>query len=397
MSKRFAWLLGVAGLVSLGWLVACGGKYSASSNGLVVVASQGSNVIETFSFDLAGGHASEISSPPPTSAAPYNLVLDPTGAFAYVSVSGGIQSFKVNSDGTTTAGDTVPDTNPVALAMDSSGKLLFVAEGLSSAINVYSVSSGTLTPVAQSYVLPATVQTPNFAALAVSPTTFPSINSVCSTISGTNPPTSEYLYVVDSANNLLFEFSVDPTGILGHPPGFDAVQVAATGSVPSGVAVDACDRFVYVTNNLGNSVSAFTICNGNTTSNPGCAPVTGGDGTLFPMRNSPFSMSASANGPGPIVADPLGNSIFVLSLLSSTVSSFKISTASGELTAGSPATAATGSFPKAIAIRSDGLWLFVSNNGSASLSEYAIIPASSSLTPQPTVSTDNSPYGIAVK
>ena len=56
MSKRFGWLLGVVVLVAFGLLVACGSNYDPSSNGLVLVGSQGSGLIETFSFNLFNGH-----------------------------------------------------------------------------------------------------------------------------------------------------------------------------------------------------------------------------------------------------------------------------------------------------------------------------------------------------
>ena len=55
MSKRFAWLLGVVVLVAIGVLVACGTTYNSSSEGLVLVGSQGSGLIETFSFNLGSG------------------------------------------------------------------------------------------------------------------------------------------------------------------------------------------------------------------------------------------------------------------------------------------------------------------------------------------------------
>src|ERR1017187_10720376 len=64
MSKRFAWLLGVVVLVSIGLLVACSSNYNASSDGLVLVGSQGSGLIETFGFNLFNGHLSEISNTP---------------------------------------------------------------------------------------------------------------------------------------------------------------------------------------------------------------------------------------------------------------------------------------------------------------------------------------------
>src|SRR5689334_776874 len=100
MSKRW-WLLGVIGLVSVALLLACGSKYSSSSDGLVLVGSQGSNVIQTFSFNLNSGHSAGISNPPGTSGEPFGIVMDPAGAYAYVLLDrSSIGVFKVKSGGT---------------------------------------------------------------------------------------------------------------------------------------------------------------------------------------------------------------------------------------------------------------------------------------------------------
>jgi DNA-binding beta-propeller fold protein YncE len=50
-----------------------------------------------------------------------------------------------------------------------------------------------------------------------------------------------------------------------------------------------------------------------------------------------------------------------------------------------------------MAIRGDDNWLFVTNQLSASLSEFSITPVSGALTPAPSIPTDNSPWGVAVK
>ena len=63
MSKR-SWLLGVGSLILVALLLACGSKYNASSNGLLLVGSRGSAVIETFSFSLNNGHVSAIANSP---------------------------------------------------------------------------------------------------------------------------------------------------------------------------------------------------------------------------------------------------------------------------------------------------------------------------------------------
>ncbi len=90
MSKRF-WLLGLMGLMLVGLLVACGSKYDSSTNGLLVVGSQGSGLLETFSFSLNNGHIAAIANTPNDTAnqtcvlngLPSSIVIDPAGAYAY--------------------------------------------------------------------------------------------------------------------------------------------------------------------------------------------------------------------------------------------------------------------------------------------------------------------------
>jgi 6-phosphogluconolactonase len=262
---------------------------------------------------------------------------------------------------------------------------------------VYALSGGSLTPVPVTFKLPQAIQSPNFAALAATPTVLPKNgitgqNSVCSDV-GNNPPTSEYLYLVDSVNNEIVEFSVETsTGALTIA---GPKAPVTTGSVPSGVAVDPCDRFVYVANNQSNNISAYSICNGQATQSTNCAGVA--DGTLWPMTGSPFSLSGSANEPGSIIVDPFGAALYVVNTGSATVSIFRIAPVSGSLAPGNPATVATGAKPTSIAIRSDDSWLFVTNFDSQSLSQYSVTPSTGNLTPQTATSTDNHPWGVAVK
>ena len=420
MSKRWAWLLGIAVLISVGLLVACGSKYSPSSDGLVLVASQQNQLIQSFSFNLNSGSVSGIGNSPTSAAVPSSMVIDPAGTYAYAimtppsnspdgtfscgsgSAYAGIQSFKVNSDGTTTAGDCTPDPiththTPTALAMDAAGKFLFESEGLEGTVLSYSISGGTLTLVPGAFTPPGTIQAPNLTALAATPTVFPSVgitgtqNAVCSS-PGNNPPSSQFLYAVDSVNYKVWAFSVDiSSGALGNPPNQAQVLTVSTGAVPSGVVVDPCDRFVYVSNYQDNTISGFTICNGLPTQNQQCPGTP--DGTLWPITGSPFSNAGL--GPGPIAADPFANFIYVLDQKSNQITPFKIGSVSGGLA--SQAAVNTGQRPTAIAIRGDGSWLFVSNFDSGNLSQYSVIPASGTLSALPAVATDNWPYGIAVK
>jgi 6-phosphogluconolactonase (cycloisomerase 2 family) len=414
MSKTFAWLLGLVVLVVIALLVACGTTYNKSSDGLVLVGSQGSALIQTYSFGLSDGHIQAVANSTSSTGnstcvlpgIPSAMVLDPAGAYAYVILTAstactgsqtGIAAFKVNSDGTmTAAGSVTPDPNPVAMVMDVAGKFLFVAEGLGGGVNVYAISSGSLTVASSSPALPPTTQAPNLVALAATPTVFPGLlngtrQAVCT---GAPEPAAEYLYAVDSVNYLVWEFAVNTsTGALGLPGSYTEVPSFATDAVPAGVVVDACNRFVYVSGSLNNTVSAYTMCNGSTTQSQTC-PATP-DGSLVEVSGSPVSLSGGANGPGPMAIDPFGNYLYVVDTLSNQLSTFHLSPVTGSLTASG--VVATGSQPKSIAIRSDDMWLFVANYQSATLSQYSITPASGSLNALPATTTDNYPWGVAVK
>jgi 6-phosphogluconolactonase (cycloisomerase 2 family) len=78
---------------------------------------------------------------------------------------------------------------------------------------------------------------------------------------------------------------------------------------------------------------------------------------------------------------------------------FKIGSSNGSLSPLTPATAATGIGPNSIAIRGDDSFVFVANNSSSTLSEYAVVPATGALSPQNTIgiSTFDTPSGVAVK
>jgi 6-phosphogluconolactonase (cycloisomerase 2 family) len=447
MSKRFLWLLGAVVVVAIGFLVACGSNYNQSSDGLVLVGSQGSGLIETFSFNPFNGHVSAIANTPTDTSnetcvlkgVPTSIVINPAGTFAYTiltantSCSGsstGILTLKINSDGSTTAAGSLVAFNPAKvtnaattavvpnmMVMDSAGKFLFVADRATTdqnnlfvpgAVSVFAIGSGgSITEVSGSPFFTSSPTPPtalqqsglDIVAVAATPTVFPAIgvngvqNSVCSA-PGMSPPTTQYLYAVDGIGNQVFEFQVNTSsGALSNPASTASLVPFPTDQTPVGIAVDPCNRFVYVSDSLTNKVSAYTICNGSITQPQACPQ---GPGSLVQIPGSPFSLIGS-NSPGPLVVDPYGNNVYVVGTLSNTVSALKISPTSGSLAALSQPTVATGSQPKAIAIRGDDNWLFVTNFNPPSVSQYSITPATGALSVLPTIDTDNYPFGVAVR
>lgn len=424
MSKRFGLLGAMLGLVSIGFLLACGSSFNSSTDGLLIVGSQGSSTLQTFAFTLNNGHISPISNPTNDTAnetcllngSPASMVANPAGTSAFVifnssnqcpnATKPGIATFAIGSDGNVKqVGSLLADPNPVSLSMDPAGKFLFVAEG--GGVNVYSIGTGgglTLVPGTYSFVLPPGFFPPNIVSVAPSPTVFPATgingtqNSVCQAPTNV-PPTEQYLYAADKINNVVWEYSVNTsTGALGNPPKAASVLHFATDQVPAGVAVDPCARFTYVSDSLTNRISGYTMC---MAVNPsaGCPNA---DGSLVPISGSPFPLSGSANGPEAIAVSPFGNNVYVLGTLSNTVSGFTISPVSGSLSALSPATVATGTGPVAMTIRADNNWMFVSNFGSiaqggSTVSQYSITPATGALSASQPIQTDNYPFGLAVK
>lgn len=431
----------MVGLVLVALLVACGSNYDPSQDGLVVIGSQGAGLLQTYSFTLSNGHISSIANSPYNTAdevcvlpgLPSSMVMDPSGVYVYVILNysstcpgskTGIQAFKLDSAGNVTpVGNMITDPNPMALSIDPAGKFLFVSEGVNTtsisnatALNtactqtvnqwgvcVYAIGSGaSLTVVPQTFAIPAPLQTPNIVAVAATPTAYPAIgingtqHAVCSTL-GENPPTSEYLYAVDAQNYVVWEFSLDQsTGALTSLQGSLHYPPVATDQVPLGIAVDPCDRFVYVSNSLTNKVSEYTICNGLETQSSTCASQVL-PGALFAVAGSPVALSGSVNGVGPIAVDPYGQNVYVVGTFSNTVSALKISPVSGSLVALTPPTVATGLMPTSITIRSDDNWMFVTDFNQAEVSQYAITPATGTLTAIIPIQTDNYPWGVAVR
>lgn len=401
MRSRFTWIVALVVLIALG-LVACSAKYASNYNGLVVVPSQGSAVMQSFSLDIGNGHIQQINNVngPPIPGIPYSVILDPAGEFAYVIVYQnpvllgsitGVASFAVLSDGKLgpNLGKT-PVPNPTGIAMDSAGKFLFVSSNQGSIYTFSIGSNATLTEVGKPTLLPAqpSGETPSASAIAVTPTRYPSQFAACSKFTA---PTTENLYVTDAVNYLLLNYSVASSGALTLVPYNGSATGIPTGTTPAGVAIDPCNRYAYVSNSKDDTVSAYTICSAVSLQN-GCPSA---NYSLQPVVAT--TPNGTGESPGPLLVDPYGKFLYVLDTGSNQISGYQISSATGALTQFTGTPTVTNLEPTAIAIRSDDSWLFVSNLNSANVSEYAISPATGALAPQTPITTFNYPSGIAVK
>ena len=376
MGTRCRFLAGVVVPVLLLALSAC--KTSSSSTpagtGALFVATQGDSSVSAYTIDLTAGTLTANGKSVAAGSVPSAMILAPSGTALFVANSnssippnspactlpspGTITAYTVGSDGTLTAasGSSPAGFIPLAMAIDSGGHFLFVAnQGLqcdptSGTISVFAINNATLTEVPGS----------------------PFRSSAPLAPSGTGPsgvavtPDGKFLYVSDQYDNTVTTYSVDASGVLTRGP------VVPVGTSPSAMAISPNGGFLYVANT--STVSGFAICNQIVTS---CNDPNAPDGILAPITGSPFPAGL---GPTNIVVAPSGKFLFVVDRLSNQVSEYKVAAGTGVLTANSQATISTASNPVWAAIRvgttidatTGGTkdYLYVAELGASSLSIY---------------------------
>jgi 6-phosphogluconolactonase len=254
------------------------------SGNFVFVANKGSNSISVFTIDQVGGTLTEIKQlpPPPPNCTPNQISpcpLPTTGAPSALATSGNmlfvamanagvgsIATYMFNPAPATQSLTQVPcptgpgclqnppastiaaGTNPVAMAMDPSGKFLFITDPVAGTVAAFSIgSSGQLSAVG----------TPLAA--------------------GTTPvsvrvhPTGNFLYTANQGSNNVSAFSFDSSGALAALSS-SPVSVLP-GTSPSYVATDTSGSFLFVANRDTNNISVFSIDS---------------SGALKPVTGSPF-------------------------------------------------------------------------------------------------------------
>jgi len=415
MRVRFRWALAVAGISLAGILLGCSNANNnngTATTGFMWVATQGDKLVRAYTIDLSGGTVRQVGGASDTGTQPTVMTTALGGATIFMVNSGddSITLYSINSDASICTSppsgkQTCPPTatlstlsvlsgcssncgpaygdRPVAVAVDPTGQLLFVAnQGQANEVNnpggisVFSISGTTLTPVGPACPANYTQTTCPFV-LADSVTGFglgPSGIAVS--------PAGNFLYVTDQFTNDVSMLSYDTSGNLTLITDCGAGQNCLNprfpaGSNPAGIAFSRCsgvtaatancptgaDNFLFVANSGSNNVSAYATC---IQANPTC---TSASGTLTQVPGSPFP---AGNGPLAVAVNPVFDSVYVLDRTSFQVSQYSVSPATGALAALSPATASTGTSPVSGGITLDGKWFYVANNGASNLSAYSV-------------------------
>jgi Lactonase, 7-bladed beta-propeller len=463
MSKKIGGLLTLVGACALSlFLLSCGSSSSRPS-GVLYALTQGSNGfgnnVSSFAMDLDSGNLSLVNSNagtcstaatalnPSPCGIPLDILLDPTGAWAFVLNQGipcangqcgsanpvppSIYPYTVNSDGSLSAPGTAVtwsgDDTAVAMTRDAAGQFLFVInQGIYTSqaicpmiyssdssfvgcpsISVFAMQGATLTLQSGSPFYISKLPT----ALSVVAFTPSPGSSPCGSTTA-----EELLYVTGShdllpqhTDNTLSVFCVSSSGILtpqaNSPYAIAAnnpVSVLAVNTNPAGQTTGGV--FVYVGNsdqNVGD-VNPFQVC---TVQGAVCTSVDVANALIVPLATCPLlscNVPPTPAGQKPIqmLVDPTNNFLYVMSQGTSQLFGFRIGTTAGTLTALSPANEPTGSQPVSMAmhpsVNNSGQFLYTSNNAANNITGFALDPIAGSMSSLPPVITPAAPAGIAV-
>lgn len=385
-------------LVGLCALVACSNRVLTPGpigTALLYLVTQGNSSVQAYTASTSNGVIDPQGDLLPTGSMPYALAITPSLNTLFVdnNNSDDIYSYTVNSGGTLSAGSKTADRGgstpsmPTGMAVDPAGKFLFVANQGSSTVAVYSISGTTLTEVGGS---PFTTKTPG------NPTeTQPTAVAVSAS--------GNFLYVANNFTSTVSVFKIGSSGAITQLQGAAPYTV---GLSPSGLGMVPSGGLLYVANSGSNTVSAFAICDKVVTS---CADPNHPDGTLTPVAGSPFPAGI---GPFAIAADPSFNFLYVINKQSSNISEFSYAPGTGTLTALSSPSISTGLTPFSLVIIAGTTgsnvgntltnptdFVFVSNNGASTVSEFSLNTTSGVLTPvgQATTVAGGNPSGVAAQ
>jgi hypothetical protein len=353
-------------------LPSSGGSGTNPASGVFYVLNSTTSQLAALTFTAGASAPAAISgSPYALSGVPLSMAISPSGSFLYVSTSGGIFFYAVNSDGSLSAGNqAISSDQAVAMQVDPSGLWLVYCISGSSALNAIpldtatGVASGSV--VTSSNRLPAT--TPK--AIAISP-------------SGSAAP---YVFIaMGTGGTAVVGFnsaSSSPFGTVSR------IAVRSSLGGDNTVGVDPQNRLLYV----GETVATTGTQSG------GLRVFTIGNTSINEISGSPYS--SGGTGPSSILATQsyvyIANSA-VSGSSTGNISGFTIVTSTSGTTYSLTAinTVSAGSLTFSLAEDStDAYLLAVNSGGSPDLSAFTFdTTTAGQLDAGPTAATGTDPTG----
>ena len=333
---------------------------------------------------------------------PDSVAVDPTGKLVYVANSGSndVSMYTINATtgALTLMGRVHTELSPTSIAIDRSGKFAYV------------------TNLDNLVVLPGNVST-----YTINPTTgtLTSLGSPVASDFGADSvavdPFARFVYVANGGTEDS-SGSVSAYTINATTGALTSTGTIMAGGTPFSVAVDPSGNFAYVANEGGfapTNVSMFTI-NATTGALTSIGAITAGGRAVsvavhpsgkfayvadgFPGGNvSMYTINATTGAltsvglvvagtsPTAVVVDPTGKFAYVTNSDSDNVSMYTINATTGTLT--SLGTMSAGLFPSSIAIDPSGKFAYVTNSYTSEVSMYSIDTATGELTLIGTIGT----------
>ena len=420
MRMKSGWgMLSAAALIGVTLSCANSSNPNVTGTGFIWIATEGDQQVRSFKLNTSSGTVGQVGKSQSTGVSPVAMALTPDGTALFIANNsdGTITSYPVSSDGSL-GGATTTQTSadcsllppppcpgappppscgqfPKALAIDPSGKFLFVANqgtfdqcdagGNSSRglVSTYSINGTSLS-------LSSVIQT-----------------QAVSDITGTGPsavvvaPAGSFVYVANQFRNTVQSYTYDSAGKLSllnsYPTGSNpsALAFSRCAGVATGTAIcPAADgNNLFVANSGSNNISIFAACIQPSTNcgAQGAAP----DGSLAPVATPTVG---AGSGPAALIVQPVENFVYAVNSNGNTVSQYRYSSVTGTLTTLTPASVNTGTKPFGGGVTGDGSHVVISNNNGSSMSIYTIDSAGK-LAPgsTPTVTLAGQPAAILVR
>ena len=398
------------------------------------VANSAANTVSQYSIGANGALTAMTPATVAAGADPYSVTVDPTGKYAYVANQGDntVSQYSIGANGalTSIAAAVAAGSAPASVTVDPSGKYAYVANLSGKTVSQYSIdaATGALTPLSTATVadiagplsivvsagtsavqaVPKYAYVANFTDGTVSQYNIDATTGALSAMgsptvtTGTGPrsvtvdPSGKYAYVANNGGNVS-QYSIDANG--GLTAMSPATVVSGSGSIS--VTVDPSGKYAYVANQQSLTVSQYSIGTNGALGLIGTANCAAGvhptSVTVDPSGKYVYvsSQDASSNGfvsqysigtngvltsiaadiaagqaPYSVTVDPSGKYAYVATWYN--VSQYSIDTATGALSAMSPATIAAGSAPFSVTVDPTGKYAYVANMNSMNVSQFSI-------------------------
>jgi 6-phosphogluconolactonase len=385
--SRILKTVGASLAVGLG-MTACSRDYTVDYVYVTSATKTNAGVVNAYAVDYQSGALTPLAdSPIPSGGSnPVGLVAAPNQKYIYVineaAPSSNVVEFGIGTDGklypdntypvVQNAGATAVGSLPTSIAIDPTGSYLYITFEYQNGFSATSPGPGGVAVYKIS-------SSDGSLTVVSNPTT-----GLPYFATGNNPvgivvdqKNDNYVYVIDqerpsgaSPYGVLLTYARDTaTGALTQVVGPVSGGILA-GTTPAGIAEDPGSHFIYVTDETTNQLYGY-LSTGGVATGAGTPPLA--------MVSSPFTTGSFPEG---VTVDPRGMFVYVANFNSSTVSAFAINVATGALSsvAGS-AGAATATGPTCVTVDPAlGIYLYTSNNIDGSVTGEQVNPHTGALT-----------------